>query len=209
MAAVDRSKRTPGALCAGLLALAGLALGCGGDASGLVLIADAQFDPATAADASQPLNEAQNGVAQTFTVLNDGRLEEFWVVITQGASADTGTIRITVRPLDAMGRPNASAATSIITPIDVDTSTLPLATSQTYSEYDIGDEPGRNVLIGQEYAIVIEFLSRATSTDTLPIARVWGQMGDGYVDGAGSTSPGGTTWTNNTEDYFFRTFVLR
>ena len=56
-------------------------------------------------------------------------------------------------------------------------------------------------------------MSRAVTgaaSDGLPIARVLGRVDDGYADGAGSTSPDGTTWTNSaTDDYFFATYLLR
>ena len=76
------------------LAVIGLALaaGCGGEPSGSVVRADAQFDPPSEATAFRPLNEANPAVAQTFTVEQDGRLEEFWIVVTDGESADSGTL---------------------------------------------------------------------------------------------------------------------
>ena len=84
----------------GILALSA---GCGGGVEGQVLRADAQFDPPSAATAFRPINEANRAVAQTFTVEQDGLLEEFWVVVTDGESADAGTIRITVQPVDGVG----------------------------------------------------------------------------------------------------------
>jgi hypothetical protein len=186
-----------------------VAPGCDFNSNNKVLRVDAEFDPATPQDTTQPIREANPGVAQTFTVLADGKFEEFWIVITQGESVDDGTIRITVRPLNAMGEPDADPGTSIIDPIDVDTSTLPAVLVDEFTEFFVGNDPDRQVLAGEEYAIVVDFVSRATSTDTNAIARMLGQAGDPYVDGTGSTGESGVGFTNNTEDYFFRTFVLR
>ena len=170
---------------------------------------DAEFDPDTASDTSQPIHEANLAVAQSFTVLADGKFEEFWIVVTQGESVDDGIIRITVRPLNGMGEPDADPGTSIIRAIDVDTSTLPAVLVDTFTEFDVGDDPGREVLVGETYAIVVDFLSRTTSTDVNPIARVLGLTGDAYAEGSGSTGESGVGFTNNTDDYFFRTFVLQ
>ena len=198
----------------GGLAIAALALtvGCGGsEADGPVLRADAEFDPPSAATTSRPVQEANPAVAQTFTVERDGRLEEFWIVVTDGESADAGTIQITVQPVDGGGVIDDDVADSIIDPILVNTSTLPATLVDDFTEFDIGDEPGRDVLAGERYAIVVEFVSRATSNDAAPIARVLGQLpdpGDPYAGGTGATGELGDGFTNNTEDYFFRTFVL-
>lgn len=189
--------------------LIAMAIGGCGSGEGAVLIVDAEFDPATFADTSQPIHEANLAVAQTFTVLADGKFEEFWIIVTDGESVDDGTIRITVRPLNGMGEPDPNPATSIIDPIDVDTSTLPPVLVETFTEFDVGNDPGRQVLMGETYAIVVDFISRATSTDVNAIARVLGQMTDPYLDGTGSTGESGVGFTNNTDDYFFRTFVLQ
>jgi len=186
--------------------------GCGDGNSGLILIVDAEFDPATASDTSQPVHEANLAVAQTFTVLADGKFEEFWIVVTDGESVDDGLIRITVRPLNGMGEPDADPGTSIIDAILVDTATLPGVLVETFTEFNVGDEPGRQILMGETYAIVVDFISRTTSTDVNAIARVLGQTnagGDPYLDGTGSTGESGVGFTNNTDDYFFRTFVLQ
>lgn len=187
--------------------------GCGeGSTKGLVLFVDAEFDPMTASDTSQPIHEANLAVAQTFTVLSTGKLEEFRIVVTDGESVDDGFIRITVRPLNGMGEPDDDPMTSIITPIDVDTTTLPVTLVETFTTFDVGMDPGRQVVLGETYAIVVEFVSRTTSTDVNAIARVLGQTdagGDPYVDGTGSTGANLAGFTNNTDDYFFRTFVLR
>ncbi len=196
------------------LAVAGLLLtaGCGaGEADGPVLRADAEFDPPSAATTSRQVNEANPAVAQTFTVEQDGRLEEFWIVVTDGESTDSGTIRITVQPVDGGGVIDDDVADSIIDPILVNTSTLPATLVDDFTEFDIGDEPGRDVQAGERYAIVVEFVNRATDNDDDPIARVLGQVplpGDPYAGGTGATGELGDGFTNNTEDYFFRTFVL-
>ncbi len=195
-----------------LFFLVATGMGCGSNNQGDVLRVDAEFDPATPQDTTQPISEANPGVAQTFTVLADGKFEEFWIVVTQGESVDDGIIRITVRPLNAMGQPDADPSTSIIRAIDVDTSTLPAVLVDEFTEFDVGDDPGRQVLAGEEYAIVVDFVSRTTSTDTNAIARVLGQTsasGDLYLGGTGSTGESGVGFTNNTDDYFFRTFVLQ
>lgn len=174
-----------------------------------VLRVDAEFDPGTASDTAAPVSEANPGVGQTYTVLASGEFEEFWLVVTQGESADDGTIRITVRPTNMAGEPDPDPNTSIIAPIDVDTSTLPATLVDEYTVFDLSSQGPIDVTAGEELAIVVDFVSRATSTDASPIARVLGQTGDPYPDGSGSTGESGVGFTNNTNDYFFRTFVLR
>lgn len=180
--------------------------GCGDGSEGAVLYVDAEFDPATASDHFVGLSETNIGVAQSFTVLADGKFERFSIVVTDGVSLDNGVIRLTVRPLVG-GLPNPSEASSIIVPIDVDTSTLPLTLDETFTLFDVGDDPGREVLAGETYAIVAEFMSRA-GRDTAPIARVYGQTGDPApgMTGAVDSGPG---YVVNTNDYFFRTFSLQ
>lgn len=189
----------------GLLALAA---GCGEGGSGAVLRTDAEFNPPSAANAFGPVHEANRAVAQTFTVEQDGRLEEFWVVVTDGESVDDGTIRITVQPVDGLGVIDDDVNNSIIDPITVNTASLPDVLIEEFTEFDIGDEPGRDVLTGERYAIVVEFVSRTTSTDVNPIAIVLGQTGNPFADGTGATGQLNVGFTNNTNDYFFRTFVL-
>jgi hypothetical protein len=196
------------------LAIGALLLGgCNGDPSGAVLVVDAEYDPVDPSNASAALAETSTSAAQIFTVLGNGKLEEFWLILTNAESADEGTIRITVRPLDGLGRPNPDPGTSITKPIDVDTRALPRHPLETFTEFDVGDDPGREVRAGEQYAIVVEFASRApagAASDGLPIARVLGRDDDGYADGTASTSPDGATWTNSaTDDYIFRTFVLQ
>ena len=200
----------------GVLVAAIFAGGCGDGGTGNLLFVDAEFDPLDpeliVSDVAQPIHEANLAVAQSFTVLSTGKFEEFWIVITQGESADDGIIRITVRPLNAMGEPDENEASSIIDPIDIDTATLPALLLEEFTEFDVGDEPGRSVVVGETYAIVVDFISREAMTDVLPIARMLGQtdaLGDPYMDGMGSTGETGVGFTNNTDDYFFRTFVLR
>jgi len=195
-----------------LLFLVGIGLGCNSSSNGKVLRVDAEFDPETPSDTSLPVQEANPGVGQSFTVLADGKLDEFWIVVTQGESLDDGIIRITVRPLNLAGEPDADPDTSIIREIDVDTSLLPDVLVDEFSIFDVGDEPGRDVLAGEQYAIVVDFISRSTTNDANAIARVLGQtdaFGDPYPDGTGSTGESGVGFTNNTNDYFFRTFVYQ
>lgn len=187
-------------------------VGCDSDASGLVLRVDAEFDPGTVSDASWPISETTPGVAQSFTVLAKGQLDEFWIVVTQGESLDDGIIRITVRPTNALGEPDDDPNSSIIDAIDVDTSTLPGVLVDEFTVFNVGDEPNREVLAGEMYAIVVDFVSRDTNNDANAIARVLGQtnaLGDPYPDGTGSTGESGVGFTANTNDYFFRTFVLQ
>ncbi|MFK7897620.1 MAG: hypothetical protein AB8G23_17430 [Myxococcota bacterium] len=194
-----------------LLILVGLlALGCGGSPEGRVLRADAEFDFDIAASVLRPLNEANLLVAQTFTIEEEsGLFEEFWIVLIDGASDDDGTVRVTVRPLDAMDVPDSDESSSIITPIDVDTSTLPTFGEAEFAEFDVGDDiESRDVAMGEEYAIVVEFISRATSTDVDPIANLLGVSGNPFADGTGSEDDDDTGFVNSTDDYFFRTFVL-
>jgi hypothetical protein len=182
-------------------------LACGSGPRGKIKVADAEFNPATAADIYKPLSELSPAVAQTFVVGQDGLLEEFQLVLTDGNSADDGTIRVLVQPAPGGvidDNPNAS----LITPIVVDTSTLPLMGEESLTIFDISDRPGRDVVAGDELALVVEFVGRTTSTDTNPIARVVGQSGDPYPDGTGATGELNVGFTNNTDDYFFRTFLL-
>lgn len=192
--------------------LAALVAGCGGgSAEGPIKVADAQFNPPTAATAFRPVNEANPAVAQTFTVGVDGRLEEFWLVITDGESADAGVVQITVQPVSAGGVIDSNPNNSLIDPIVVNTTSLPAVLVEQFTEFNIGNEPGRDVLAGEKYALVVEFVSRATNNDTNPIVRVLGQLpnpGDPYANGTGATGELGVGFTNNTEDYFFRTFIL-
>jgi hypothetical protein len=195
-----------------LLLFVATGAGCDSNASGLVLRADAEYDPDTISDTSWPIAEATPGVAQSYTVLADGQLDEFWFVITQGESLDDGVVRVTVRPTDAMGVPDADVNSSIIQPIDVDTTLLPPVLVDEFSVFNVGDEPNRQVLVGEMYAIVVDFVSRSTNNDTNAIARVLGQsnaLGDPYLEGTGSTGESGIGFTANTNDYFFRTFVLQ
>ncbi|HIF94191.1 MAG: hypothetical protein ABGX04_13445 [Myxococcales bacterium] len=199
-----------------------LLTGCGdGSPEGPILFVDAEFDPMTGdgssgrlepADTFKPINEANPAVAQTFTVLSTGKFEEFQIVVTDGESVDDGFIRITVRPLNAMGEPNDDPSTSIIRAIDVDTTTLPATLVETFTTFDVGMDPGRQVVLGETYAIVVEFVSRTTMTDVNPIARVLGLSESAlepFDGGTGSTGENFVGFTNNTDDYFFRTFVLR
>lgn len=198
-------------LCAGLLWV-GLALGCGGENEGGVVRVDAEFDPTDIADAFAPIHEANISVAQSFTVLADGKLERFSVVLTDGASVDSGTIRVTVRPVDASGDPDPDLASSIIDPFLVETDTLPASLVEIFTDFPIGDEPGRDVRVGEQYAVVVDFVSRNTNTDVFPIAIMLGLtdgMGDPYAEGSGFDGETGVAFTANTDDYFFRTFVLQ
>ena len=205
---VNRAVRKKSTWMAALLSLAAIGIGCG-DGSGVVRV-DAEFDPEISANTSRPLSESNPGVGQSFTVLNRGKLEEFWFVLTDGESDDNGTIRVTVRPLNAIGAPDADPATSIISPIDVLTRTLPDAGVDEFKVFSLGNDSGRNVDTGEQYAIVVEFVSRATDRDSNAIARVLG-VTDGsietYPGGSGSTRAAGGVYLNNTDDYFFRTFV--
>jgi hypothetical protein len=176
-----------------------------------VLRADAQFNPATAATAFRPISEASPAVAQTFTVLQDGLLDQFWLVITDGESDDAGTVRITIQPVSAGGVVDDDPNHSLIAPIVVNTTALPALLVEEFTEFNLASKPGRDVLTGEKYALVVEFVSRATSHDTNAIVRVLGQFaapGDNFTGGTGSTGELGVGFTNNTEDYFFRTFVL-
>ena len=123
-----------------LLFFVATGMGCGSSADGLVLRADAEYDPATVSDTSWPIAEVTPGAAQSFTVLADGQLDEFWFVITQGESLDDGVIRITVRPTDATGVPDSDPNSSIIRPIDVDTTSLPPVLVDEFSVFNVGDE---------------------------------------------------------------------
>ena len=203
-------------VCVGLASLLALSLlsGCGGGgAEGAVLFVDAEFDPAAVSNLSSPIGETTTSAAQIFEVIQAGKLEEFWIVLTNAESADEGTVQVTIRPLDGGGRPNPSSATSIITPIDVDTATLAPFPIETFVEFDVGDDPGRVVAPGDQLAIVVEFVSRVPAgalSDGLPIARLLGRDDNGDPIGLASTSPDGLTWTNNaTDDYIYRTFVLQ
>ena len=182
---------------------------CGGNTSGSVLFVDAEYDPAGASDTNAGVHESALAVAQTFTVLSDGKLDEFQIVITQGVAGSQGIIRVDVRPVLATGEPETDDTNSIITPIDIDTTTLPATLVDDFTIFDVSDEPGRDVLMGEEFAIVVTFLSRSAGNTDESIALMLGRTGDEYADGSGSLDPDGLGFTNNAFDYFFRTFVRR
>lgn len=190
---------------------AGFLAGCGGQAEGDARVADATFNPPSAATAFRAIDEGNPAVAQTFTVGQDGQLEEFSFVITDGESADDGTVQVTVQPVSAGGVIDDDPNNSLIDPILVDTATLPAILVEEFTDFDIGMEPGREVVAGERYAIVVEFVDRNTDDDTDAIARVLGQLptpADPYADGTGATGQLDVGFTNNTEDYFFETVVL-
>ena len=205
---LDRSRPL---VLVGLLLAALTGGGCGSDTEGAVLVVDAQFNPVEAVSAVGPVNTS-SGVAQSFTVINDGKLERFWLLLSQGTSIDSGTIRISIRPVVG-GVPDAALGSSIITPIDVDTTTLPALGAETFTMFDIGDQPGREVVSGEIYAMVVELVSRsATPGDGNEVARLLGidgSGGDPYADGGASQDAGGGYVISPTsDDYLFRTFVL-
>lgn len=185
-------------------------VGCGGgDPEGNVLRADAEFPFDVAATVLHPIDEANLLVAQTFIVQRDtGLLEEFWLVLIDGVSDDAGVIEVTVRPLNGMGVPDPDASSSITVPITVNTLGLPDFSDADYIKFDVGEDPFREVVMGDEFGIVIEFISRATSNDALPIASLLGVSGDPFAAGTGSEDDDGMGFVNSTDDYFFRTFVL-
>lgn len=196
-----------------LFCLITTSVGCDfGNGSRSIVRVDAEYDPETISDASSPISELTPGVAQSYTVLADGRLDQFWFVITRGESLDDGVIRVTVRPTDAMGIPDSDPNSSIINPIDVDTAVLPPVLVDEFSIFDVGSEPGRYVLAGETYAIVVDFVSRSTNNDTAAIARVlgltWAAV-DPYPEGTGSTGESGVGFAALPNNYFFRTFVLQ
>jgi hypothetical protein len=192
----------------GLLLSTLVVSGCGGGgAEGSVLIVDAEYDPMAAATTFDPIASATPGVAQTFTVLAAGKFERFWIVLSQINAVDSGTIRITVRPLIG-GLPDPSAASSIISPIDVVTTTLPVDGVESFAIFDVGADPGRQVLAGEQYAIVVEFLLQATGTG--PIAKILGTLGGPYAGGTAAQDVGaGYVVDPTADDYIFRTFVLQ
>lgn len=202
--------RTRCLLLVGFLLAALTGAGCGSDTEGAVLLVDAEFNPVGTATTNGQVSETFE-VAQTFTVVNNGKFERFWLLLTQGTSVDTGTLRITVRPTIG-GLPDPSVASSIIVPILVDTSTLPGRGVETFTIFDVGSDPGRVVTTGEVYAIVVEFVSR-TGTDTQHIARflgIDGSGGDPYADGsAAEDNGGGYALSSTSDDYIFRTFVLQ
>ena len=191
-----------------IVALA-LSLGCGANSdSGPVLFVDAEYDPVGAFNTSTPIHEASQSVAQTFTVLASGRLEKFQIVLTQGAAGEEGTVTISIRPIVG-GLPEADDTNSLITPIVVDTTTLPAANVEEFTVFEVGDEPGRDVVAGDQFAIVAKFTSRTLGTANMPIATLLGRTGDEYAGGTGTVDLTGAGFVDNTNDYFFRTFVLR
>ncbi len=201
-----------GILSIALMWLCLAAPGCGSSsAEGAVLFVDAEFDPVAPADQDAGVSENQPGVAQTFTVLSTGKFEEFWIVLVDGPSVDDGTVRITVRPVVG-GVPDASPSSSIIRPIDVDTSTLPGGATETFSEFNVGNDPGRQVVAGEMYAIVVEFVDRGTGVETgAAIANIRGiDRGNPFTGGNAAEDPGtGYVVNADMDDYIFRTFILR
>lgn len=192
------------------LACAGVVLGCGSDdPSGNVLVVDAEYNPASVSTTNFPIHETEISVGQTFTVINAGQFEQFQIVLTQGAAGSEGVVRIDVRPVLPTGEPEPDDGGSIITPIDIDTTALPGAFIEEFTVFDIGDQPDREVIPGEELAIVVTYLSRSAGTPGQPIAVLMGRVGNEYVDGTGSTNSDNTGFTNIAADYFFRTFVLQ
>lgn len=170
------------------------------------LLLDASYDPATPSDAFDGTSEATPAVAQTFTVLQEGRLEQFEVLLTQGTSADTGTIFVEIRPTDGAGVPELDPNTALVS-IEVDTATLPPTLVEEFTLFDISDLASIQVQPGEIYAIVVEFDSRDTSTDALPIALVLGMAGDPYIDGDGYTGESNVAFIDSAKDYIFATWV--
>jgi hypothetical protein len=192
-----------------VLVLMWAGIGCNTDSRSLVLYVDAEYNPAETNDTTPQIHEAALSVAQTFTVLEDGKFDSFQLVLSQGTAGGSGIIRVDVRPVLPTGEPETTDRNSIITPVDVDTATLPPITIEEYTVFDDTDAKSRQVLAGQQYAIVVSFLSRTAGIVNEPIALVYGRTGDEYPDGSGSIDPDGMGFTNNTSDYFFRTFSLR
>jgi hypothetical protein len=191
-----------------LLAVLSLGSECNIGGDNTRLTADAEFDPDTPANAFAGVSETTQAVAQTFTILADGKFEQIDLVVTQGASADSGIVRVDVRPTDAAGVPDLSAASAIAS-LEIDTLDLPPTLVDEFTTFDFGDQPGRKVRAGEVYAAVVEFVSRDGSTDDLAIATVLGVgigAGDPYPDGEGFTGASGIAFMPNTDEYFFRTF---
>jgi hypothetical protein len=186
-----------------------LGIGCGDGANGDVLYVDAEYDPALPSDTSASVTEVSLAVAQTFTVLEDGKFERFDIVLTQGAANSEGVVRIDVRPTLVTGEPEIDDTNSIIDPIDVNTVDLPGTLIDEFTIFDVGDDPGRQVLAGEVYAIVVTFVSRTGGNVDDPMALLLGRTGDEYLEGSGSLDPDGMGFTNNAFDYFFRTYSLR
>ena len=170
---------------------------------------DAEYDPDLASDASASIHEAALSVAQTFTVLRNGEFSEFDFVITQGAGGSAGMLRIDVRPVLVTGEPEPDDMNSIINPIEIDTTDLPDTLVDEFTNFELAEDPDREVFAGEQYAIVVTFLSRTAGNINEPIALVLGRAGNEYMDGSSSLDPDGMGFTNNLADYFFRTYVLR
>jgi hypothetical protein len=170
---------------------------------------DAEYDPDLASDASASIHEAALSVAQTFTVLRNGEFSEFDFVITQGAAGSAGMLRVDVRPVLVTGEPEPDDMNSIITPVDVDTMGLPDTLVDEFTNFEFDRDPDREVFAGEQYAIVVTFLSRSAGNIDDPIALVLGRAGDEYMDGSASLDPDGMGFTNSFGDYFFRTYILR
>lgn len=170
------------------------------------LLLDANYDPATPSDAFDGTSEASPAVAQTFTVLQEGTLEQFEVLLTQGTSADTGTIFVEIRPTDGAGVPELDPNTALVS-IEVDTATLPATLVEEFTLFDISDLSSIRVQPGEVYAIVVEFGDRNTDTDTLPIALVLAMADDPYIDGDGYRGESNVAFTDSLKDYIFATWV--
>jgi hypothetical protein len=198
------------ARCSRALLLIALALvatgGTCSDPTPSKLLLDANYDPGDPSDAFDGTSEASPAVAQTFTVLQEGRLEQFEVLLTQGTSADTGTIYVEIRSTDATGAPELDPNTALVS-IEVDTATLPATLVEEFTLFDISDLASIQVQPGEIYAIVVEFDSRGTNTDGLPIALVLGMAGDPYIDGDGYTGESNVAFMDSVKDYIFATWV--
>jgi hypothetical protein len=191
---------------------AALAIACGGGGGYYWNVNTPSFDPDQDPDAFFDVSETMQAVAQTFPVTwEDCILDEISLVVTQGPSQDTGVLRIDVRPTDDTGAPNPSSS-SILSSREIDTAKLPAPLVDEFTTFNFDRKnDGPDVKKDRLYAVVVEFVSRSGSTDSLPIATVLGASGeieDPYPEGEAFVGASDIAFSATLDDLFFEARLL-
>ena len=183
-----------------------IAIACGGGGSWYWDVNTPSFDPDQDADAFFDVSETSQAVAQTFPVSwNDCYLDKISLVVTQGPSQDEGVLRVDVRPTDDTGAPDPSSA-SILSSREIDTAKLPGPLVDEFTTFNFEKHDGPDVEKDRLYAVVVEFVSRSGSMDSLPIATVLGASGeieDPYPEGAAFVGASDIAFSVTLDDLFF------
>jgi hypothetical protein len=198
-------------VCAVLL----LAAACGDGSFGSYKVLNTrrvEFNPDQEADVFTEIGETSQAVAQTFQVLwEDCVVNKVKLAVTQGESQDTGLVSVDIRPTDEMRAPDASSS-SVLSSLQIDTSELPAAFVDEFTTFDFSKSASElSVAFEQFYAVVVEFVSRDGSLDSLPIAAVLGADGaaeDPYPQGEGFTGASDIAFSPTLDDYFFEIRLL-